>query len=361
MRIGIITLPLNRNYGGILQAYALQAFLRKKGNEVCLVEKRDNLLIKTLKKLQYFLFELKEHHVLIGSTQTDEETLLQDINKFIVNYINRRVVKKYSEINENDFDAFIVGSDQIWRPKYNGKVFKSKMFKAYLSFTKGWNVKRISYSVSFGTDQWEYTKHQTRICKKLIHRFDAVSVREKSGVGLCKKYFDIDVQWLIDPTMLLSKDDYVKLFQKANTQKSKGTLLVYILDKSQEKSELVDVIASDLCLQPFCVNQPENNVLQSIEQWLRGFYDAEFIVTDSFHACVFSILFNKPFVVYGNQERGLSRFTSLLEMFGLENRLITNYSEFYNIKNNEIDWSKTNLNLSLQRKKAYSFIRTALE
>lgn len=336
MRIGIITLPLNRNYGGILQAYALQFFLRKKGYEVCLVEKKDNLLIKTLKKLyeklQYFLLELKGHRVYTECTKTDEETLLQDINRFIAQYINRRVVKKYSEINETDFDAFIVGSDQIWRPKYNGKVFKNKMFKAYLSFTKGWCVKRISYSASFGIDKWEYSKLQTRICKKLIHRFDAVSVREESGVGLCKKYFDIDAQWLVDPTMLLSKDDYVKLFQKANTHKSKGRLLVYILDKSQEKSKLVDVIASNLRLKPFCVNQPENNKLQSIEQWLRGFYDAEFVVTDSFHACVFSILFNKPFVVYGNNERGLSRFTSLLEMFGLGNRLITNYSEFYNIK-----------------------------
>ena len=72
------------------------------------------------------------------------------------------------------------------------------------------------------------------------------------------------------------------------------------------------------------INLPiENRIAPSVEQWLRGFYDAEFVVTDSFHACVFSILFNKPFLVVGNQKRGLSRFVSLLGMFGLEDRLIT--------------------------------------
>lgn len=160
---------------------------------------------------------------------------------------------------------------------------------------------------------------------------------------------------VLDPTLLLQKDDYIRLFEKSNTPKSNGTLLNYILDASTEKTEMVGRIAKKLGLTPFRVNASEGECVQpSVEQWLRGFYDAEFVVTDSFHACVFSIMFNKPFIAIGNIDRGLSRFSSLLSTFNLCDRLITSVPEYDG--NGIINWSKVNSLLNKKRHDSMSFL-----
>ena len=343
MRIAILTLPLHTNYGGILQAYALQTVLERMGHEVCLVEKRRKPVTLPLWKapLVYGKRMLKNvtgHPFPVFYEQKvnrEEPFVRQHTDKFICRYIKRRIVGDFSEINESDYDAIVVGSDQIWRPKY----FNDNIERAFLDFTEGWDVRRIAYAASFGTDEWEYTRAQTRRCGRLLKRFDAVSVREASGADLCREHFGVEAKTMLDPTMLLEKEDYIRLFENANTPKSNGTLLNYILDDTPEKTALTNRIAKERGLVPFRVNAKsdinlpiENRIAPSVEQWLRGFYDAEFVVTDSFHACVFSILFNKPFLVVGNQKRGLSRFVSLLGMFGLEDRLITDLSFIPNSK-----------------------------
>ena len=258
----------------------------------------------------------------------------QHTQPFVDKYIHRRVVNSPEELQEDEFDAIIVGSDQVWRPKYYGKIEN-----AYLAFAKGWHIKRIAYAASFGTDDWEYTPEQTKTCGELLRMFDAVSVREASGAQLCKEHFGVEAQHVLDPTMLLDKEDYIHLIEAAGTPMSKGTLLNYILDDSPEKRALIEWVAKEKNLVPFRVNSRvedrkaplEERIQPPVEQWLRGFYDAEFIVTDSFHACVFSILFGKPFVVVGNKERGMARFESLLRMFRLEDRLIGNVEEYNHI------------------------------
>lgn len=352
MKIGILTLPLHTNYGGILQAYALQTVLERMGHEVCLIEKRRKPMRLPLWKtpLVYgkrIARNLMGHPFPIFYEQKinrEMPIIRQNTDQFINKYIKLRFVDDFSEIKKTDFDAIVVGSDQVWRPKYFHEIEH-----AFLDFTKGWNIKRIAYAASFGTDEWEYTMEQTERCGELLRHFDAVSVREDSGVTLCHAHIDVEAQHVLDPTMLLAKEDYIQLFENANTPKSKGNLLNYILDEAPEKLALIDKIAKEKDLVSFRVNSKVENreaslqerIQPSVEQWLRGFYDAEFVITDSFHACVFSILFNKPFIAVGNKDRGMSRFTSLLSMFGLEKRLLT--SSFYNIEQIEnIDWSKVN-------------------
>ena len=352
MRIGILTLPLHTNYGGILQAYALQTVLERMGHDVCVIEKKRQPLRLPLWKapLSYGKRILKNltgnpFPIFYEQKMNREEPIVgQNTDKFINKYIKRRIVDDFSDIKETDFDAIVVGSDQVWRPKY----FNDNIENAYLRFAEGWEIKRIAYAASFGTNEWEYTPEQTERCAKLLKRFNAVSVREKSGVGLCREHFHIEAKHVLDPTMLLSADDYVKLFEVAGTPKSSGTLLCYILDETPEKTALVNKIAEEKHLIPFRVNSKVENpmatlserIQPSVEQWLRGFYDAKLVVTDSFHACAFSILFNKPFIVIGNTKRGISRFTSLLFMFGLMDRLITN--NIFNKKRGKIDWNNVN-------------------
>lgn len=351
MRIGILTLSLHTNYGGILQAYALQTVLERMGHEVHVIEKNRRPLSIPIQKMP-FCYGKRIVKNIIGrkcpifyEQKYNREQLIirQNTDKFIKKYIHIAEYDDFSDIKESEYDAIVVGSDQVWRPKYFGL---NQIENAYLKFAEGWNIKRIAYAASFGTDEWEYTPKQTEECGRLLRMFDVVSVREDSGVDLCKRYFGVDAQHVLDPTMLLGKEDYIKLFTDANTPKSKGNLLCYILDETEEKKALIKHIAAEKGLIPFNVksqsddvNSPLSERIQPpLEQWLRGFYDAEFVVTDSFHACVFSILFNKPFIVYGNVDRGLSRFKSLLTMFGLEDRIITNVID--EVNSSEIDWNR---------------------
>lgn len=371
MRIGILTLPLHTNYGGILQAYALQTVLERMGHDVCLIEKKRQPLRLPLWKapLSYgkrIIKNLTGHPYPICFEQKinrEEPLVRQNTDKFVNKYIKRRFVDDFSEIGKDDFDAIVVGSDQVWRPKY----FIDGIENAYLTFAKEWNIRRIAYAASFGTDKWEYSSEQTTSCRRLLKNFDAVSVRESSAVTLCREHLGVDVKRVLDPTMLLSTNDYMKLFDANGTPKSNGNLLCYIIDKTPEKMSFVNKIAQERGLIPFRVNSKVENLIAPlqeriqppVEQWLRGFYDADFVVTDSFHACVFSILFNKPFFVLGNEKRGLSRFSSLLGMFGMENLLVTNKD--LNEKQNDIDWARVMSLLAEEKKKAINFLNENLQ
>ena len=152
--------------------------------------------------------------------------------------------------------------------------------------------------------------------------------------------------------MLLDECDYIHLVEKESEGKSAGSLLFYILDPEQSKLDYIAKVAVSLNLVPFSV-MPELQVgaktivdidrcvFPSVTKWLRGFMDAEFVVCDSFHGAVFSIIFNKKFVVLGNEKRGMARFYSLLKMYGLEERLITDWSNF-DIVTKSIDWDSVN-------------------
>lgn len=352
MKIGIITLPTRTNYGGILQAYALSLVLRRMGHDVQHIYTPVKWRINYI-KYPYIIFKriikniLRKQHNKIFLEFYLNKTYPR-VSKYTQKFIDINIpyieIKSFTDIKEKDFDTFIVGSDQVWRPLYFHNIEQ-----AFLKFAKNWNVKRIAYAVSFGTDKWEYTHAQTKECKRLINLFDIVSVREASAIKLCNEQFETVAQHVLDPTLLLTAEDYISLFRTTNVPKSKGTLLNYILDETKEKETIINNIAKQKKLIPFRVNSKIENlqapiserIQPPVEQWLRGFYDAEFVITDSFHACVFSIIFNKPFIVIGNNERGMARFHSLLSMFKLEKCLLlpTNKATINDIS---IDWNFVN-------------------
>ena len=376
MKIGILTLPLHNNYGGILQAYALQTVLKRMGHDAVVIDKSREIKLPIISFSRYFLyFKLLAHKVLVDRNTTifwdrkhnrEYKVMSTYTLPFMQMYIKRFVAKRdYSNIKQGDFDAFVVGSDQVWRPKYFGQNIISK---AFLSFAKDWDVKRISYAASFGTEEWEYSEEQTLECKEWIKKFDAVSVRESSAVKLCKEYLNVDALHVLDPTMLLSATDYIQLFKDANSPQSPASLMCYILDETEDKQKVVFNVEETLNLTAFSVNSKyevrtaplEERIQPPVEAWLRGFYDAKFVVTDSFHACVFSILFEKPFIVYGNKDRGMARFHSLLSIFGLENRLITNSADAQKVIAEPIDWNAVNARKKEWQEKSLNFLKNNL-
>ena len=377
MRIGILTLPLHTNYGGILQAYALQTVLERMGHEVVVFDTPNKIPLPPLKDIpKCFLKRIVKK--LLGRNQKifyeyyQNKKVIpvvsQNTQKFINSYIHRKEIRNFKELDGDSYDAIVVGSDQVWRPLYFVPGWRwQEIENAFLSFASKWNIKRLSYAASFGTEDWEYTDQQTQRCKALLQVFDAISVRETNGVTLCKKYFDMDSVHVLDPTMLLNAADYSIFFQKTNTPKSNGTLLNYILDETEKNRALIMNVANQKCLRAFSVTNPYENdetkplnerVKPAVEKWLRGFYDAEFVITDSFHACVFSILFKKQFVVVGNKERGLSRIESLLQCFGIENRIVEDSAQVMRLP--LIDYDTVYVKLEKYRKKSLEFLNVAL-
>lgn len=376
MKIGILTLPLHTNYGGILQAYALQTVLQRMGHEVIVLNRdRDlyrNLGRRMLSLAKYLVYKylLRRRVKYLSDEQINYERRTREkfTNEFIEKYIHTQTVRKISPNVFDDIDAVIVGSDQVWRPIYFKTLWSRSMGDAFLKFLEGKNIKRIAYAASFGTDEWEYTTDETIECAHLLGMFDAVSVRESSAIGLCKIFFGIkDAHQVLDPTMLLSKEDYVKLVADAQTNKCAGNLMCYILDDTLDKQKLVKEIAEGRGFTQFnasskiydSVNSNKRLCMPPLEQWLKSFRDAEFVVTDSFHACVFCIIFAKPFIVIGNKTRGMARFESLLSMFNLEQNLIYT-SEDYNSRLTYDVSSKTIDLLDKMRKISYNYLTNAL-
>src|SRR5690554_5627461 len=356
MKIAILTQPLHNNYGGNLQNFALQKVLTDMGHEPVTIDRHRSIKLRTKLKLGYF--KQLVLHYLKGtpkplwksyfSSKKEQDYIRQDITTFIDTYINK-TPRLYSDdavhaaFKENNFDAVIVGSDQCWRPMYSPNIYTY-----YLDFLKdNNNIKKIAYAASFGTDEWEYIEEQTAHCKKLIQQFDLVTVREKAAVNLVAEKLNKDAEFVLDPTLLLSKEDYIELFVGKNLPDNKG-IYTYILDDSDWKTQVVETAKETLGLPQFSNQHNKHTVnsekIPSIESWIKGFADADFVVTDSFHGTVFSIIFNKPFVSLLNPKRGASRFYSILSEFGLEDRLVTEYDDakINALLNQEIDYQKVN-------------------
>ena len=341
MRIGILTLPLHTTYGGILPAYALQQVLQDMGHEAVVIDEEKQFHFSLKRRIEMYVKGkvkrlLQGKDAIIYSPEYYKQlwaARTKYTGQFIAEHITRRVVANVAEITEGEFDAFVVGSDQIWRARY-AQSFPG-IGNAFLLFTRGWNVKRISYAASFGTDEWEYSKTDTVDCAIMAWAFDAISVRESSAVTLCREHLGVDATHVVDPTLLLDTHDYIKLIKK-DTPKSAGSLMCYILNNRKDTEDIVASISNAKKIQPFHTNSRtedhkatlEERIQPPVEEWLQGFYDAEFIITDSFHACIFAMLFKKPFIAIGNKSRGMARFESLLQMFGLENRLVSSYEDY---------------------------------
>lgn len=344
MKIGIISLNPGHNYGGMLQSYALKTVLERMGHEVRVICRKRELqksysllkLHRYLIRIYLILFKGSDVRVFFEAYQNRmNRKKFRETWRFCKSYLKLREVFSFSDIKPKEFDAFVVGSDQVWRPRYFEKQYESGIENAYLSFANNWEVKRIAYAPSFGVDEWEYTAEQTQHCAALLSQFDAISVRETDGVRLCKENLSgKDPIQLCDPTLLLTKKDYESLIT-SDTPPSKGNLLVYCLDESDELNKLVERISKEKQLKPFRTNAKkgpeltiEERKLPSVESWLRAFQDAEFVITDSFHACVFSLIFHKPFLVFGNKTRGMSRFDTLLSAFGQGQRQLSSADEY---------------------------------
>lgn len=376
MKIGILTQPLHYNYGGIIQNWALQQVLLRLGHRPemifltingrpgwKMVAMRTLSLAKCL--IRKYLLNRRDRYI--------HSPLDPRYNSAINYYADDGFVKRIHKTKvlgcdanlaklsrRRGYEAFIVGSDQVWREEYSPRILA--YFLDFLPDSDG--RRRIAYAASFGKDRDYISPEKMPECRRLVGRFHAVSVREAEGVDIVRRDFGRgQVEKVLDPTLLLSAADYSQLISPGDRRRS-PYIASYILDRDDDKAAVLAQVAADKSLPVSEIDievRPEG--MHTVSQWLANFADADFVVTDSFHGCVFSIIFGKPFIAIGNADRGLGRFLSLLGELGLMDRLITTMHDFRDRRATLMsspDYATVNGRLALLRQSSLKFLTDAL-
>ena len=366
MKIGLLTYHKNFNYGWNLQCFALMSILKALGHEVMLIDKRRFQPISHKRRIKELLKSLLVTCHIISKRQSYEAIQLSKgryVNSFFSKYILPRtkvITCKDGYLSLPKFDAFVVGSDQVWRSRLVYPI--ADYFFDFIHYP----AKFLSYAASFGVDFPEYSDEEKKRCGSLIERFSAISVREQSGVNLIKDvyHWKCDPVVMPDPTLLLSQEEYINIIKNHKTNLPRIELFCYILDKTVGKDEVIKLLSDKYSLKPYVIYLNEKGCVPPVEEWLACFEKAKFIFTDSFHGSVFSIIFRKPFLAYGNTSRGLTRIASLLDSFGLQDRLITNSKDLAHLsfeKLEDIDSSKLEIVQESLKTKAIEFLSKNLQ
>lgn len=367
MKLGILTVPFNNNYGGFLQAFALKTILGRMGHETIFINRQRNKKKMPLWKriVCWPFFKMKElrknrNNERIGkNTKIFKNLFLSPISE---PYYTTHELRKCLKLN---CDAFVIGSDQVWRYKY-AKESVSDFFGSFMEKT---NIPIFSYAASFGTSENEFPKEYVKKCAQLLRKFVSVSVRECSGKEMLVNNWGFSpemIKVVLDPTFLLCCEDYESLFRNICVRKNKY-VCSYILDLNPEKRSIVALVAEKFDNEVVALNAQTGDVkkmppIVSVEQWLCQIANASFVVTDSFHGTVFSILFNKPFIVIGNGNRGKARFVSLLQKFDLQSRYLESVQSFdKSIMSSVINWNNVNTKIESCKNESLDFIKMSLK
>lgn len=333
------------NYGSALTSFAMNRTLKNMGKSVIMLEHKG----------------IKPGHDSYG---------LQFARKFC----------ECSKItSEKDFyrfnkvcDTFVVGSDQLW----NWWNIRDNFDFFFLEFAEKGH-RKIAYATSFGKDDTDYPDDKKLRVGYYLSKFDAISVREKSGVALCKNEFGVEATHVLDPVFLCDMESYKEITSISCSEKPKNYLFSYILDPTLDKIDMVKRSAERLGL-PYRIAidalrdndegsrkvienvlSKDSNVLKGlrIEDWLSYIAGADYVVTDSFHGFCFSIIYNKNVVAYINPRRGKARFESIAATTGLESRLITSAQQIFDrgLLDTPIDYAsvKDRLEPEIARSKAW--------
>lgn len=371
MKIGVLTVPFNNNYGGYLQAFALISILKSMGHDVVLINRRHpNFPLSWRVKhfvrnfVKVCLFRKVECVIL------SRDRIIRKKGRRMLGFVCRHIPrtkpiyssKQLEKVSKKAFDVVVFGSDQLWRPDYVPNIADY-----YGSFLKDVDVRRISYAASFGNAFPVYTEEERHLCGMEISKFHAISLREKSGIDVIKnmEWNTVKPTVVLDPTMLMDAAFYNSKISAAKSP-SANKIFCYVLDQSPDVQKIVKKLSSALNLSEYHIIdsakwQRMDYIMPSIEDWLSGIRDAEFVLTDSFHGTVFSILFKKPFIVCVNENRGAERFYTLLEHFNLTNRIACNEDDALKLLQESIDWKDVDEKMDVLRKRSMEFLIAALE
>lgn len=337
--VGLLTLDSRvYNYGGILQEYALWKSIEDMGysceiidydltSEVYTFSIKRSILNLSLKKILDKVGKIKKKEkesIDITGIITNRKKLFDDFRSNM-KYSNRMSYSDLFELQKS-YSSVVCGSDQIWNPDYNVPSF-------FLTFVNK-PTKAVIYAASIGKAL--LTGHQLLVYKNLMKSIDFISVREKSAQQLLKGYTDKKIELVLDPTLLLSRDTWILFANQVNGMKDKY-VFCYFLENNSEKREPACQYAKENNLQLIAIpylhgsyseidsNMSNEELDIGPKEFLNLIFNAECVLTDSFHACVFSIIFDIKFRVFGRQSGNYNmntRVETLLSYFDLNDCLI---------------------------------------
>ena len=320
MNINILNYWWTNNYGASLTAFALNSIV-----ENFKVVDNSTKISKILRKKSDFCI------------------------KFAKSYLN------ITDFNIN-CDIFITGSDQVFRP-----IYTNKMLDQYMLDFANINSKKISFSASFGVNKEEFIQENSNEViehmKTSLKSFDFVSVREKSGVEICRDLFDVKAEWIIDPVFILDRAKWEELIENA-TKDYSNKIISYVLDTNKEYKKASKYLSKQHNAE--VIELANSN--DSVENWLKAIRDCKFLITDSFHGMCFAIIFNKPFICLANKKRGATRFESILEMLNIDYQCINDVNEIYERDCVfKVDYDVVNKRIEEERQRGLDFLEMALD
>lgn len=344
--VGVVGWWYNENYGGTLTYYALNQVLKSMGLSVLMIEKANN----------------------VPDQAPDYTTVPRRFAKKYYNISKVYPAGKMGMLNEL-CSAFVSGSDQLFNPSlwaYSGPQY----FMDFAALEK----KIISYASSFGNTLVCSDKHKM-LMSYYLRRFDALSVREDYAVKIMDNNFGLEAKKVLDPVFVCDPAEYERLAGYSSVDVKDKYFVNFILDPDKQKRELVLYAGKQLEL-PYinllnAIDFEENskkldldNTVTDIdiEDFLKYYKNAEFIITDSFHGTCFAIIFRKPFISIANKKRGAGRFVSMLTELGLQERMADSIDDIYKRPElfKEVDYTETEKRLGVLRRDSYEWLKQAI-
>lgn len=345
--VGIVGWWFASNYGSSLTYYALCTVLEEMKRKVLLVP--------------------------IGKVNgTPWEPEVQQTIDFMKQYFSVGEDRKFGDMREfSDLcDAFMLGSDQMWTPSTVDLVG----YSFFLDFVDK-NKKKIAFSTSFGHGDFVASKEICETAGDYLRRFDAISVREKSGVEICKKRFDIEAEQIFDPVFMCGRSKYDVLADSVRNERPEKYLLCYILDPTPEKEAAAREIAERQGMEILTILGMKEykhavdkwhvgTVLPKVkaEEFLYYIKHCDYLLTDSHHGTCFGIIYHKPYIAIANANRGKTRFVTVAETLGLMDRLVDEPMEVKKKKDlfAPIDYAEVDKKLARECDRAYAWLKKAL-
>lgn len=371
-RVGLLTLPLQGNYGAMLQAVALRDAIAALGHAPVFLDRRhfrplpkrallaliERLPGQDLRGWRSRHLRSRAHLPFLAARLPGRSPALQDPGA-----LARAAA---------GLDALVVGSDQVWRRDY---IWDAHALNYFLDFAAP-GQRRLAYGASFGHDRWEGSVREAAAIGALLARFAAVSVREESGQALCRRLFGRAAELVLDPVLLHGPEHYDAMAGLApgrweDAGEGRGGagpghgLLAYLLDPGPGPEALVAGLATARGAGVTRITPAERGPILSVPAFLRAFRGSAFVVTDSFHGVVLAILYRRPFVALCNRARGAERFTSLLGQLGLEARLLRDSgaadpAQLAALAHAPVDYPAVTARLGRLRAGSWAFLRRAL-
>lgn len=351
MKIAIITITNSGlNFGNRLQNFALQETLNQFNVEVETIYS-SNVLANSL-----LLSALRRKIKMIVKTSKRRRYF----NKFNRSYINKAKNIRYGKLNENvfndEYDGFIAGSDQVWNPYFH---FNSDF--EFMAFAKP--GKRFSYAASFGVSA--ISDELKKSVSESLNGIKYISVREDSGQKIVKELTGRDSFVHVDPTLLLSEEDYIKIEEKPTIDIPDNYLLVYFLgEKTEEYNRKINELADIEKLHIVELSEGKDSKYYNIgpQHFLYLFHNSKYVCTDSFHGTAFSVIFRKRFTVFTRKDKDKpmnSRIDNILSKLGLIDRQVGQLDVNQSLK--KIDYKDVYIKLELERRKANEYIKEIVE